>query len=1081
MALDSSLITYDKPMTPTEAAMGFFRVHGWTPEQAAGIVGNLHFESAGLQPDILEGDKGPGYGLAQWTSPDRKSGLFEYAAAKGEKTPSFGTQLEYVQHELDTSQSKAGAALRNAKTIPDAAKIITDQYEIPAQPMYEKRIKAANNIISGLLSPTEADASVSPVSQPATTPTPKKQSLSSFENVSGARPPQPESASTDKMSLMAEAYKRGILPDNKKSVFEEAMRRGLVPKVQGVSSSQTKPAAVQSSGTDNLDMFQPFDEFPSGGDLVRDSSRVQGQINDDLELRSVPKAAPNWAHDHPDAYWNTIKAVEAIGPSTDMAAIITGAKVGAESGAAAGSIIPGAGTAVGGIVGGLTGAGLAYAIKEYGMDAVKQYLGMEAPYDLPEGIERGLENIVKGELYEAGGTVAGKAVGAVAGQVSKAAGPWTEKGFEALQKRAGDVLDQARGENPVYSANEAEAGKVASEIPGYQPSIGEMRNDPGLIKLQRGLQRQPGAAGDVIAQRQAESNRALHDYLTSEFTGNENLDDVIAALNQKKAGLGQTTEAAQGRLGPTVENLQKMEAQEAGGKARNLLQEAKSAEKGQVSSAYQQLGNPDLPISNTQKAIQKVESEFAPGEESVYPSTAVSRIKRALPKPNEQEFVVDPETGLTVAKDQAPEALGFQDLHSLRKDIGRQLRSATTGANPNLELARRLRILKDGIDADIEAGMGTDNGYTAAREAYGKYIQTFRKGAVGKSLQLGQEAEGFATPTASVTKRFWSPDGADGLIKAIGKDNASLIMEGHAVNDLETSGVIDKMTGEVNGNRLTAWMRRNQTVLDKYGITKNFQSVESAQAALDTARAEEAAFGKSIAAKMLNADPKQAMAAAMQGAEGISAKNTGAIMKNLLDQVNGNPDAVRGLKNSFKDFLIEKAETTAKDIHGGSVVSSASMTKTMSKYGEAMKVLYADEPSKLNALKRVQKAIEISNRSKFSPSGAGSDTAENIATQKATEILAGIAMRKIPGGGLLLGLAKHAGDYIKSLSKGQLNGILAKSMYDPDAAQTLVAISKGYIKKENVPSQMARIVTFGTIGVGRVIGDRRPMTPLQKF
>jgi hypothetical protein len=53
----------------SKEAMDFFISKGYTPEQAAGIVGNLQAESgANLRTDAV-GDQGRAYGIAQWHKP----------------------------------------------------------------------------------------------------------------------------------------------------------------------------------------------------------------------------------------------------------------------------------------------------------------------------------------------------------------------------------------------------------------------------------------------------------------------------------------------------------------------------------------------------------------------------------------------------------------------------------------------------------------------------------------------------------------------------------------------------------------------------------------------------------------------------------------------------------------------------------------------------------------------------------------------------------------------------------------------------------------------------------------------------
>src|SRR5688572_3894180 len=51
-----------------QIVFNFFVSQGLTPEQSAGVTGNLLLESAGtLDPKINQGGGGPGRGIAQWS------------------------------------------------------------------------------------------------------------------------------------------------------------------------------------------------------------------------------------------------------------------------------------------------------------------------------------------------------------------------------------------------------------------------------------------------------------------------------------------------------------------------------------------------------------------------------------------------------------------------------------------------------------------------------------------------------------------------------------------------------------------------------------------------------------------------------------------------------------------------------------------------------------------------------------------------------------------------------------------------------------------------------------------------------
>lgn len=115
-------------------ALEFFIRKGWSPEQAAGIVGNLQMESgAYLNPKALgvERNGTKAVGIAQW-HPDRAK-RFEKVMGKKVLQSSLEDQLEFVDWELKNMQNLppyyAGDRLRRAKSAEEAAYIVDKYYE----------------------------------------------------------------------------------------------------------------------------------------------------------------------------------------------------------------------------------------------------------------------------------------------------------------------------------------------------------------------------------------------------------------------------------------------------------------------------------------------------------------------------------------------------------------------------------------------------------------------------------------------------------------------------------------------------------------------------------------------------------------------------------------------------------------------------------------------------------------------------------------------------------------------------------------------------------------------------------------
>ena len=137
----------------------------FTPEQACGILGNLHVENGvnlndkkdfdpGLNP-VKEPDGALAYGLAQWNDADRaanvKGGLSRYAelvdfsAKNGYNWRTMFAQLQFIKYELFRYSFLGLNKLQRANTVDEAALIFEKKYLRPAPGSTEKRQEEARN------------------------------------------------------------------------------------------------------------------------------------------------------------------------------------------------------------------------------------------------------------------------------------------------------------------------------------------------------------------------------------------------------------------------------------------------------------------------------------------------------------------------------------------------------------------------------------------------------------------------------------------------------------------------------------------------------------------------------------------------------------------------------------------------------------------------------------------------------------------------------------------------------------------------------------------------------------------------
>lgn len=73
-----------------------------------------------------------GYGLAQWTTPGRKAGLWNMAHQKGVSMSDLDMQLEYLMKELEESYPSVLKTLKSATSIREASDVVLKKYEAPA-------------------------------------------------------------------------------------------------------------------------------------------------------------------------------------------------------------------------------------------------------------------------------------------------------------------------------------------------------------------------------------------------------------------------------------------------------------------------------------------------------------------------------------------------------------------------------------------------------------------------------------------------------------------------------------------------------------------------------------------------------------------------------------------------------------------------------------------------------------------------------------------------------------------------------------------------------------------------------------
>lgn len=108
---------------------------GVSPAQAAGIIGQLGYESAGLQAinernPVVPGSRG-GFGWAQWTGP-RRVAFEQWARAKGMPVGSPEANYGFLLHELkNTPEGQVLGDIRRSPDAISAGRVFTNEFLRP--------------------------------------------------------------------------------------------------------------------------------------------------------------------------------------------------------------------------------------------------------------------------------------------------------------------------------------------------------------------------------------------------------------------------------------------------------------------------------------------------------------------------------------------------------------------------------------------------------------------------------------------------------------------------------------------------------------------------------------------------------------------------------------------------------------------------------------------------------------------------------------------------------------------------------------------------------------------------------------
>ena len=620
------------------------------------------------------------------------------------------------------------------------------------------------------------------------------------------------------------------------------------------------------------------------------------------------------------------------------------------------------------------------------------------------------------------------------------------KGLAGRPVKAGTALmsETAKGEPFTSNINKASAiEKEIQKVAGqeFQLTHGQKSNYPASVRGETVAARGTNMGAVEFLKAEAGNQNALRRYMKLTFPEKQNINEVINVLKPKLDRLKAQGKFTQDRVNGLVSDMPDIDlpkVQRAGTNIREALKSKKLKVWDESQKLYEKVD--DVPIKNNVNAIvdelnavakESFDSGIAPKD--IDPQNIINQVMKGLKE----------KTGRAVDWQGNPvsivtEELNFARLKGLRSQAFKLAEESKRSGN--YMLSKNTRAIGNIIDKGMEAEANSIGGtlwqdFRNAQDFYkNEYVNKYRLGTAGKVLQRGKGRTGYNLTDSEVAKEFFSSDmkrleRMRDLIDSVGIDNAKELTRDYVLYNFKDKVLVD---GIVKPVKLQTWLNRHKDVLREVDMLDDFTDIGNAQKIADKAGQVVTEYEKSIAGKLLGVDVQAAIDDVFS-----SPKRSGLAASELMKELQGNPDAISGLRGAFKDFMVNKIENLGKDIAGQNMLSPAKAEKMMKTYDSAIKVLWRNEPAKIKALHNFRDAVGIITRNAQSQL-KGSSTAE---WQRAMAVA-----EKLP----LMGFSGVVARFLMKLydyhSVEKINSLLSYARFNPNEADRLVNIARLFNK-----------------------------------
>lgn len=626
------------------------------------------------------------------------------------------------------------------------------------------------------------------------------------------------------------------------------------------------------------------------------------------------------------------------------------------------------------------------------------------------------------------------------------------------------------------------------------PSSGILSDDPGLIAFEKGFRLDPTLHKDFVTNQQATETAAVNSakQIAPETAIGRQFTDAV-----------QADDAA--RVGQADARVRAVEQDLAGADERSMQLGAELTSKrgGQV-PASQKL---DPVVTDRLMADQKVKNDaFA----AIDPNGEVQRpldplLDRVKSIESNQGVLNDPASqprGMmdrvkALGGEEGPGVVSFKDLNAARPELAGQIAAARK--NGDYTLADNLASLKSTIDDEAErlAAEGGEAGVRAqqAMEEYGKFAAVWNKGpgdaatSFRKDFNLDRNNR-TTTPPSQTAGRFLQPGQPEkaASLKRILENNKDGDTGRQATADFLAADLADapgvvKANGTLDKAAIERWAAKwGDDALD---LSADFRAqlnglivragensadnstlatqLKDAQAAL-----REVETNKGAIARVLGKDPVNAVSGILQSGDAQTS------MKEIVTRIAGNDSALNGLKASVREYLMERATTSAihKTTTGENPLSFAKLDDLFKAHEDALSEVFS--PDEMNSLRAAHQFLApLKNLEMRTVVGSQTSANDRAWDQLSKPIEVALKLRYgvLKGGGLM----RTLGLWRQMMPNGDAAAmeLIERMWFDPELAQHLLTRQVDQVNSARYNAKLLWLLSKGA-GARAINGQEEP-------